>query len=143
MNRPKKPIALMLISILYALGALLLIPLALGNMLVLSEVSNVGADLVLLAIIFLIMGIVSATVSYGVWTLRGWGHPMAYWLTVITIPLSIIGLLGWFPNNQQSIGNIIASLVNIGLDLWIVMYLAKPKIKALFGTAEKDGPQAA
>lgn len=137
MNRPKKPIGLTLISILYAIPALLLTPLA-GFMLVLPDTGSFGSELLLFAGIFLTMGIVSATVCYGIWTLRSWGHPMAYWLTVISIPLIIIGLLGWFSNQQQTTANIIANLGNIAIDIWIIFYLAKPHIKALFGTADDD-----
>ncbi len=83
-----------------------------------------GVACLILAVLYVVNGV-------GLWKLRGW----ARLLTILLVALGIIfGLLGIVrAMAPMMIGLIIWELVLIAIDVWIVIYLFKPHVKAAFG----------
>ena len=104
-----RPSGITVLAVLNALGAALMIPIAL---LVLATARGEEAAVMIgVGILYLVAGALSLAAAVGLWKLRPWGRSLQ-------IGLSVFGLLG-FP-----IGTVISAL--------ILYYLTRPVIKILF-----------
>lgn len=72
-------------------------------------------------------GVVACAATYGLWALVSWGHSLGRVIYLVSIPLGLISLLA-----DRTTGNVIVQVVSIALDVWILLYLAKPEVKGRF-----------
>lgn len=145
MNRPT---GVTVIAILYFLSAGLFILLALGLIaggglagLAAGGASAEGmAGLGILAgagvvggVIALCMALIPGITGFGLWKLKNWGR-------IIAIIFAVLGALGQVGGVLMSlmafeIFSLFFGLVMLGINVWIIMYLMKPHVKAAFGAA--------
>ena len=81
----------------------------------------------ILGFAFVLVGVTACAATYGLWVLALWGHSLTRILYIISIPLGVIVLA-----SNRTPGNVILQLAGIGLAVWILDYLSKPKIEGLF-----------
>lgn len=103
-----------------------------------SQLANTGMSTDMLAIVssatggvFLILGIASLVVAYGLFKAKKWAWTTSVVLSFITIAMGIISI---------ATGNI-GGIASIAISGVIVYYLYRPHVKAYFGKAVK--PQVA
>ena len=103
-----------------------------------SQLANTGMSADMLAIlssatggVFLILGIASLVVAYGLFKAKKWAWTVNVVLSFITIAMGIISIAS---------GNI-GGIASIAISGVIVYYLYRPHVKAYFGKAVK--PQVA
>lgn len=78
-------------------------------------------------LIALATGIASLAFAYGAWTLKPWAWPLGVALSVISLVLSALTVLGG--------GDISSQIISVVINVIILYYLFQPSIKALFGRA--------
>jgi len=78
--------------------------------------------------IFIILGIISFIVAWGLLKGKGWAWSLTMILSIISIIISIVSLVG---GNFGGVANIIISGI-------IIYYLYRPHVKAFFGKSVKD-----
>ena len=78
--------------------------------------------------IFIILGIISFIVAWGLLKGKGWAWSLTMILSIISIIISIVSLVG---------GNF-GGVVNIIISGIIIYYLYRPHVKAFFGKSVKD-----
>lgn len=71
--------------------------------------------------------VLAIAATYGLWALVSWGNLLARLFHIISIPLALISL-----RDEWTTENVTLQLVTVALAIWILVYLAKPKIKGLF-----------
>ncbi len=85
--------------------------------------SNVATILGILGVFSLLVGIFWVAVGFGALRGRGWAWTVGIIVLVLSIINSII---------QVAFGNI-ASVAGLAIDLGIIYYLTRPKVRAFFG----------
>ncbi len=85
--------------------------------------SNVATILGILGVFSLLVGIFWVAVGFGALRGRGWAWTVGIIVLVLSIINSII---------QVALGNI-ASVAGLAIDLGIIYYLTRPKVRAFFG----------
>jgi hypothetical protein len=129
--RPPRPIGITILVILqivsgifdFLIAALLLIVYALAFSFLGMTLSGLGIFLIPLVVVFLILGIFSFILAFGLWTGKHWAWVSAVILSVIGVALSIVGA-------------ILGSYLDIVLIvLYVVMlgYLSTNGVKVFFG----------
>ena len=78
--------------------------------------------------ILIILGIISFIVAWGLLKGKGWAWSLTMILSIISIIISIVSLVG---GNFGGVANIIISGI-------IIYYLFRPHVKAFFGKSVKD-----
>jgi len=126
-----KPLGVTLIALYSALAALMLVPVGCTATLV-GQAPGVGGFTSTLGYLFSLLGLLSCAVVYGLWTLQDWGRSLAYWLYLVSVPLGVIAIFPPLAGQTTSAGNTVFQLVGVAIDLFIVVYLAKPQVKELF-----------
>jgi hypothetical protein len=148
MNRPT---GVTIIAILYFLNAAVTILAGLA-LLGIGSVAGLaagggkaGAPEGAAAIGFLVgLGVVGAVICFifaalplatgiGLWKLKNWGRVIAIVLGVIWACFQALGLLGSLMHFE--IFSMMVGLIMLGLNVWIILYLMKPHVKAAFGAA--------
>lgn len=126
---PARPLAIVLIALYSALGALLSLLVALLAFGGAAIVSRVAAGwLGLLSTALLGLAVLYAAVAYGLWTRQAWAPKLtlgAYWLSA---GLGLIALV-----SDLTPGNVILQIVGIAICLAIIRHMRKPGTVALFG----------
>ncbi len=135
-----RPTGVVLIAIYQFLGALFLIGLALlmllgGSLPAAAGAGPITAKLALLlgaagavfAIIFAVIAVISA---YGIWNLREWGRILTMALAVLSLVLSLPGLLLMAAHVHLFFGTY--RLFRIAISILMLWYLMQPPIRALF-----------
>jgi hypothetical protein len=126
-----KPLGLVLIALYSGLFGLASIPIACTTAFV-SGLPGAGSFFALFGFAIMGLGLLLLASAYGLWTLQPWGHALAWWMYVVSIPLGALAIFPIFPGQQMSAGNTVLQLVGIGFDFVILSYLADPALKALF-----------
>ncbi|TVT48407.1 MAG: hypothetical protein FHK82_17750 [Sedimenticola thiotaurini] len=126
-----KPVGIVLIAIYSALSGLLLFGAG-ALMMLASAVPDMPIWITLLGVIFMALGVFLLAVMYGLWSTQKWGLKIAKWLYVISIPLGIISIFPIYPGSEMTIGNTVLQLLGIGLAAFIIYYLSKPNVVALY-----------
>lgn len=83
-----------------------------------------GIACLILAVLYLVNGI-------GLLKLRGWARLLTILLVALGIIFGVLGIVRAMA--PMMIGLIVWDLVLIAIDVWIVIYLFKPHVKAAFG----------
>lgn len=135
MANSSKPLGLTLIALYSAFNALILLPAGCAAGLF-GQVQGVGIIASILSSVFILVGLLSCSVVYGLWTLQEWGRSLAYWLYLISVPLGFLAIFPPMAGPKISAGNTIFQLVGIAVDLTIILYLMKPEVKGLFSQKE-------
>ncbi len=149
-----RPTGVVLIAIYHFIGAafllLLAVTLAVGGTVLGamfagfkgSAIGGMGLGLfvgVLGAAFTLVFAVVAALAGYGVWTFREWGRILCIVLAVISILLSLPGLLlmglhfGLFFGGYR--------LLRTAVNVVIIWYLVQPQIRAYFQGSALAGPR--
>jgi uncharacterized membrane protein (DUF2068 family) len=84
--------------------------------------------IVFLGIAMFLFGIFSLTASYGLWAFERWAPPLARLLWGISIPLTIVVVLG----ARLNLTTAVSGLFPIVLSVWVLVYLSKPEVQALY-----------
>jgi hypothetical protein len=85
---------------------------------------------------FLVYAVIAALAGYGIWSLREWGRILCIVLAVISLLISLPGLLMMGLHLSLFFGGY--RLFRIAVSVLIIWYLVQPEIKSLFqrtGTA--------
>jgi hypothetical protein len=85
-----------------------------------------GVACLIFAVLYIVNGV-------GLLKLRGWGRL----LTIILVGIGVVfGLLGLFQQLMgMHIGLLVWQLIILAIDVWILVYMFKPHVKAAFGQA--------
>lgn len=135
--RPPRPIGITILVILqivagifdFLIAALLVIVYAVAFSFFGMTVSGLGIFLIPLVVVFLVMGIFSFILAFGLWTGKHWAWVSAVILSIIGLALSIIGsILG----NYLDIVLIVLYVVMLG-------YLSTFGVRMFFGRAPSPG----
>ncbi|HEU4413330.1 MAG TPA: DUF2127 domain-containing protein [Candidatus Angelobacter sp.] len=140
-----KPAGVIVISILYFLGAAFL---ALAGILfivgggtmaaMMSQQGQGGSGLATMmgvlgagmGIFFLVFGAIDAFVGVGLLKLKNWARIIAIVLSAIGACFQLFGLLGSL--THFNIGSFVITLIFLGIHATIIWYLMKPEVKAAF-----------
>src|SRR6185369_5569565 len=139
-----KPTGVVVISILYFLGAALcllfgLLFIAGGGFLatMMSQQSQAGGLSAMMAglgaalgVFYLIIGAVDVLVGWGLLKLKNWARIVAIVFSCIGAGFLVLGLLGNLAH--FSIVNFLVTAVFLGIHAVIIMYLLKPEVKTAF-----------
>jgi hypothetical protein len=149
-----RPTGVVLIAIYHFLSAVFLVFLAIflvvgGSMLGAmfgmgrNDVGGLGLGFlvgVMGAAFVLLFAVVAAVAGYGIWSLREWGRILCMVLAVISILISLPGLLLMGLHFNLFFGGY--RLLRIAVNVLILWYLAQPQIKAMFQPAAPVLPPA-
>lgn len=102
----------------------------------LGSAPGVGGSGVLIGYVSTLLGLLSCAIVYGLWTLQAWGRSFASWLYLASIPLGVVFIFPPLAGPRMTAGNTIFQMVSIAVDLFIVAYLSRPDVKALFGAPQ-------
>jgi hypothetical protein len=83
-----------------------------------------GIACLILAVLYLVNGI-------GLLKLRGWARLLTILLVLLGIIFGVLGIVRAMA--PMMIGLIVWDLILIAIDVWILMYMFKPHVKAAFG----------
>jgi hypothetical protein len=139
MNRPT---GVTILAVLSFIGAALLLLVGIGFMVggaglagVLSQQGQGGAGIfaalgAAAGIVILLFGGVYLLMGIGLWKLKNWGR-------ILCLVLTILGAVGQLPGLLATLTHfnllgLIWILFWLAIDVWIIMYLLKPEIKAAF-----------
>lgn len=101
-----------------------------------SGVASILAGLGALAgVCIIIVGGIYALVGFGLWKLKEWARMVSIILTAIGAVLNLPGLLTSL--THFNLGALIWTLFWLAIDVWIIMYLLKPHVKAAFQGAAR------
>jgi glucan phosphoethanolaminetransferase (alkaline phosphatase superfamily) len=135
-----------ILSLLLGIGLVVIGPFLMNGLQTTS--SNLGSQIEpqILGIIFLVFGAISLALgvtnlvmAYGLWKGKGWAWTISIIVLFIGISIDIISVsitsaAGVFSNTGSNLlGDIVSSIVSIGISAFIVYYLYRPHVKAYFG----------
>jgi hypothetical protein len=89
-----------------------------------------GALGAVMGIIFLGFGVVDALVGWGLLKLKSWARIIAIVLAAIGVCFQLLGLLGALSHFNAV--NFVFTLIFLAIYAWIIIYLLKPEVKAVF-----------
>ncbi|NQY26728.1 MAG: hypothetical protein HRT92_06065 [Piscirickettsiaceae bacterium] len=130
MNK-NKPVGIVLIAIYSALSGLLIFGLG-ALMMFASAIPDMPIWITLLGVIFMALGVFLLAAMYGLWSIQTWGLKASKWLYVISIPLGLISIFPIYPDSEMTTANTILQLLGICLAAFIIYYLSKPSVVALY-----------
>ncbi|HEV2617677.1 MAG TPA: DUF2127 domain-containing protein [Candidatus Acidoferrales bacterium] len=93
-----------------------------------SPLMALGAFAGVACLIFAVLYIVNGV---GLWKLQGWARLLTILLIVVGIVFEVMGIVRAMA--PMHVGIIVWELILIVIDVWILMYLFKPRVKAAFG----------
>ena len=140
-----KPAGVIVISVLYFLGAAILLLAGIGFVLgggAIAAVMNqqgqgagplaamMGALGAGLGIMFLIWGAIDVMVGINLLKLKNWARIVAIVFSAIGACFQIFGLLASL--SHFAIGNFIVTLIVLAIHAVVIWYLLKPEVKAAF-----------
>ena len=83
-----------------------------------------GVACLILAVLYLVNGI-------GLWKLQGWARLLTILLLLLSILFELLGIVRAL--TPLHVGIVCWNVILIVIDVWILMYLFKPHVKAAFG----------
>ncbi len=141
-----KPAGVIVIAVLYFLGAAILLLAGIGFIVGGGAIATMmsqqgqagGSGLATLmgalgagvGIFFLILGAVDALVGVGLLKLKSWARMVAIVFAAIGACFQVFGLLGSLAH--FNIGSFVFTLIILGVQALIIWYLLKPEVKAAF-----------
>jgi len=143
MNRPT---GVTILAILNFIGAAFCVLGGLGLMLgggalagIMSQQGQAGGGLfaalgAAAGIAVLIGGALAALIGFGLWKLKNWARILSIVFTALGALMNLLGLLGSLAH--FNVGTVVWSVFCLAIDVWIIMYLLKPEIKAAFDGAQ-------
>ncbi|HET9284774.1 MAG TPA: hypothetical protein VFR24_22720 [Candidatus Angelobacter sp.] len=144
-----KPAGVIVIAILYFLGAGLLLLLGIGFVVgggaiatMMSQQNQAGGGLATLmgalgagvGIFFLVCGVLDALIGIGLLKLKNWARIVAIVFAAIGACFQIFGLLTSLAHFNPF--SFIIGLIVLGVQALIIWYLLKPEVKAAFQGAQ-------
>lgn len=126
-----KTAGIVLIAIYSALSGLLMFGVG-ALMMLASAVPDMPIWISLLGVVSMALGVFLLAAMYGLWSVQTWGLRIAKWLYVISIPLGIISIFPIYPDSEMTTGNTVLQLIGVGLAAFIIYYLSKPNVVALY-----------
>jgi len=130
MNK-NKPVGIVLIAIYSALSGLLMFILG-ALMMFASAIPDMPVWITLVGIIIMVLGVCLLAAMYGLWSIQAWGLKVSKWLYVISIPLGLISIFPIYPDSEMTTANTIMQLIGISVAAFIIYYLSKPSVVALY-----------
>ena len=135
--RPPRPIGITILVILqilagifdFLIATLLVIAYAIAFSFFGMTLSGFGIFLIPLVVVFLVLGIFSFILAFGLWTGKHWAWVSAVILSVIGVALSIVGAI---------LGNYL-DIVLIVLYVLMLGYLSTNGVRAFFGRVPYPG----
>ncbi len=82
--------------------------------------------------IYLFIGVLYLSAVYGLFSMIEWGRKLMFWISLVSIPLSIIYFFLLWSGEELTLGNTVLQLVSVLIYSLIVYYLSKSTIKSLF-----------
>ena len=141
-----KPAGVIVIAILYFLGAAILVLAGIGfivgggaiaaMMSQQGQASGSGLAAMMgvlgagMGIFFLIFGAIDALVGVGLLKLKSWARTTAIVLSAIGACFQLFGLLGSL--SHFNVGSFVMTLIVLSIQALIIWYLLKPEVKAAF-----------
>jgi len=119
-----KPLGLVILSIYTGINGALFIPIGIG----ITLASYLSWWVPIFGVLLFVLGVIEVAAAYGLWVLASWSYALTRYLYIIAIPIT---LKNCFTSNTPA-GIIILYLLFVGSFIWVLLYLAKPEIKAFF-----------
>ncbi|WP_419769981.1 MAG: hypothetical protein ACNI3C_11680 [Candidatus Marinarcus sp.] len=130
MNK-NKPLGITLIAIYSALSGLFIFGIGLLMMLS-SAVPSMDMWITLISVLLVVLGVFLLAATYGLWSLQTWGLNITKWLYIISIPMGILSIFPIYPHSEMTTANTVLQLLGIALDIFIIYYVLKPNVVALY-----------
>jgi len=119
----RRPRGVTLIAIYTAIGAVFSLLVGVPQLLT-GEATAVA---LISGVVFTTLGVPFVVTVYGLWILKRWGYKLARGIYVVSV---VLGCFSLFSN--LTLGNIIIQGITIPLAVWILIYLNRVGLKALF-----------
>jgi len=120
---------------LFAAAGMFLLGSSAGLAAMAGRGGNMGGPLAAMGafagIAFLILAVLCLVNGIGLLKLRGWARLLTILLTLLGIVFEVMGIVRAMA--PMMIGLIVWDVILIVIDVWILMYLFKPHVKAAFG----------
>jgi len=97
-----------------------------------SAIPDMPVWITLVGIIIMVLGVCLLAAMYGLWSIQAWGLKVSKWLYVISIPLGLISIFPIYPDSEMTTANTIMQLIGISVAAFIIYYLSKPSVVALY-----------
>lgn len=153
MHKQSRPRGVTIIAILIIIAGVLSLLIGVGLVVIgpfimnVSPNSNLGSQIepqvlglvfVVFGAISLALGVANFVMAYGLWKAKGWAWTISIILLFIGIAVDMISIsitsAGVFSNTGSNLlGDILSSIISIGISAFIVYYLYRPHVKAYFG----------
>jgi hypothetical protein len=118
-----KPMGIILLTIYTGISGVL----SVISGFLLSFGGRISGSYPIIGFLLILLSCFEFSAVYGLWRLVFWGYSLAFILYIIAIPLGAVVLVF-----DLTVGNAILQLIGIAVNVWILMYLRKPEVKALF-----------
>lgn len=133
----KKPFGIVAIAVYAAFSGIILL-LSAVLMLIEGQTSgNHGIIYTLYGTLATLFGVVLFAITNGLSALQEWARKAMIWYSVITIPIGVAFIFPVIPNRQIMVGNTLLQLLGIAVSLYIMRYLTRAHIKAIFQSSAK------
>ncbi len=93
----------------------------------------IGAEDAAVGVVALILAAIGLAIGIGLWKLRNWARIVTIVLVGLSLPLSVLLLLGLLIGFE--LGSLIFQAIFVALYAWIIWYLFQPHVKDAFGAA--------
>lgn len=153
MHKQSRPHGVTIIAILIIIAGVLSLLIGIGLVVIgpfimnVSPNSNLGSQIeprvlglvfVVFGAISLALGVANVVMAYGLWKGTGWPWTTSIILLFIGIAVDMISIsitsAGIFSNTGSNLlGDILSSIISIGISAFIVYYLYRPHVKVYFG----------
>lgn len=141
MRKQSRPHGVTILAILIIIAGILTLLAGIGSFAIGPFITNpvLGLVVVVFGSISLALGVGDLVMAYGLWKGKAWAWTISLFLLFIAIVLAMISVsttsAGAFEVQTRSdiLGEIVASIVTIGISTFIMYYLYRPHVRAYFG----------
>ena len=135
-TRIYRPVGLVVVVFVTAFFAALGLILS-GFVLILAPAAKMSGGEILLIALYFGLSTMEAAAAYGLWSFQDWGLGLAKLVFVLDILVSAAAMFF-----DASSGNVIVSLIFIGVTVWMLSYISKEDVAALFGVRAVHHPRS-
>ena len=89
-----------------------------------------------LPVYFSVMGVITAALAYGMWTLRNWARIVTILITAVSLIGTLPGLAALF--SDFMVGALLLNVLRVGLSVLVLWYLWTPAVRDSFARSSED-----
>ncbi len=107
--------------------------LSVEDLAVIGSVSAIGPLFVIFAILFILMAVLNLVIGFGLWKAKNWARLILLFLSFVSVFFSAINLIimVFYPETLTFLV-LFTSLLTVGINVVIIMYLRKKEIREFF-----------